>query len=323
MANYDPGMSLFRAGVLCQFVFAAAVGSAAAGEWATAPQMSTAQSEIAAAVVGDRIYVGGGLTLFGTTATFEAFDPRSESWEELPAMPETLHHLGMAGLAGRIYVTGGYDSIAFDPDRTAMFSYDPQTRRWREEPPMPLPRAAHAMAALDGKLFVVGGVGPEHRKMQVFDPQTGIWDTSRAPLPTAREHLSAAVLGGELYVVGGRGFGAGNRSTLEIYDPVTDRWRGAADMPTPRGGLAAGALDGRLHVTGGEAFSPGWTFAAHEVYDPETDTWSTQADMPTPRHGLTSAIVGSRWYVVGGGEEAGARTVISLTDAVEAYDVSN
>jgi hypothetical protein len=41
--------------------------------------------------------------------------------------------------------------------------------------------------------------------------------------------------------------------------------------------------------------------------------------MPTARHGLASGVIGGRWYVVGGGEQAGARTFLSLSDAVEVF----
>ena len=127
------------------------------------------------------------------------------------------------------------------------------------------------------------------------------------------------MIDGRLYVVGGRGHGAGNRATLEIYDPATDSWAQAADMPTARGGLTAAALDGRLHVTGGEDLDTGATFAQHEVYDPATGRWTTLAPMPTARHGLTSQAVGDRWYVIGGGAKAGAMTFVSLTDLVEIF----
>jgi hypothetical protein len=90
-------------------------------------------------------------------------------------------------------------------------------------------------------------------------------------------------------------------------------------MPTPRGGLSAAALDGRIHVTGGEDLATGETFGAHEVYDPLSDQWTTEAALPTARHGLASGVVGGRWYVIGGGRQAGAMTILSLSDAVEVF----
>jgi N-acetylneuraminic acid mutarotase len=293
------------------------------GEWNSVAQMPTPRSEIAAAVLDDLIYVGGGLApaIVGweALAVFEVYDPATDSWHEAAPLPVGLHHLAMAAAGGKIYVTGGYDGANFDADVSATWAYDPTTDSWTRVADMPAPRAAHAMVNIDDMLYVVGGVGPEPTALWVYDPVTDTWDASRAPMPTAREHLAATTVDGQLYVIGGRWSGRGNLSTLEVYDPATDSWAQLADMPTPRGGLTAATLAGRIHVTGGEALDSLRTFGEHEVYDPTTDTWITLPDLPTPRHGLTSVVLNGQWYVIGGGTEAGFRTFVSLSDLVEVF----
>jgi hypothetical protein len=285
--------------------------------WTLGAPMPTPRSELAAAALRGRVYVAGGIAQFGTTTAFEVYDPALGAWEELPALPEAVHHLAAAATGTRVYVTGGYTDLGFSAMSRHAFAYDPEARTWATLADLPAPRAAHAMASLAGKLYVAGGVGPGSEDVWVYDPGTDQWDGLRAPLPTRREHLTVTVLDDKLLVVGGRWGDAGNLATLEIYDPATGRWTRGPDMPTPRSGLTAGALAGRLHVTGGEALSSRDVYGAHEVYDPMADRWTAGADLPTPRHGLASAILGERWYVIGGGTRAGALTFVSLTARVE------
>jgi N-acetylneuraminic acid mutarotase len=74
-------------------------------------------------------------------------------------LPVELHHPAMAAAAGRIYVTGGYDSILFRANRATTFVFDPAAGTWSEAAAMPGARAAHAMVSVDDKLFVIGWVG--------------------------------------------------------------------------------------------------------------------------------------------------------------------
>lgn len=292
---------------------------AAQGEWRSGEAMPTARSEFAAAELGGRLYVAGGIAQFGTTDAFEVYDPESDSWRELAPLPEAAHHLGLAALDGRIYTTGGYADLRFRPDRKAAWVYDPEADAWEKIADMPGLRAAHRLVALDCKIHVVGGVGPDSTALWAYDPATDAWDESLAPLPTAREHLAVAVAEDELYVIAGRRKGEGNLSVVEAYDPAADSWRRISDLPAPRGGHTAASIQGRIHVTGGEDLDAGVTFAEHWVYDPAADRWDPAPAMPTARHGVDSAAIAGRWYVPGGGKSAGYWTILSLTSRLEIY----
>ena len=78
------------------------------GTWQQGTAMPTARSELAAAVLDEKIYVAGGMGHFGGITAFEAYDPSSDQWAELAPLPERRHHLALAGLDGRIYAIGGY-----------------------------------------------------------------------------------------------------------------------------------------------------------------------------------------------------------------------
>jgi N-acetylneuraminic acid mutarotase len=299
----------------------ASAALAADDGWRTAAPLPTARSELAATTLDGRLYVAGGIAQFGTTRTFQVYDPVADSWRDLAPLPEARHHLAMAALDGRIYISGGYVTLPFFDSNaeSQLWVYDPKLDRWRALANMPSPRAAHAMAAFGGYLYVVGGVGIDSAAVLRYDPATDRWDRLAAPLKTLREHLAAAALDGKLYVVGGRWHGSGNSAALEIYDPGANAWRRGPDMPTRRGGLTAAPINGRIHVTGGEDLNTGETFDAHEVYDPATDRWTRAAPLPVARHGLASGVIDNRWYVVGGGEKAGAMTFLTLSDRLDIF----
>jgi N-acetylneuraminic acid mutarotase len=296
----------------------------AGGRWSRGPEMPGGRSEIAAAALGDRIYVGGGLGLTGASRAFEAYDLASDSWQSLARLPKPMHHFALTALGERLYLSGGYEGNNLNRATDSLWIYDPATDDWSSGPAMPDARAAHAAVALDGKLYVVGGAGVGSTFVWVFDPGEQAWESLPAMLPTAREHLAAVALEGRIYVIGGRWSGAGNLGTLEVFDPATGRWSEGQPMPTPRGGLTAAALGGRIHVTGGEAFGsgPSCTFAQHEVYDPADGSWTSLEPLPTPRHGLASATAGGRWHVIGGGTKAAALTLVSASDRLEIFTPS-
>jgi N-acetylneuraminic acid mutarotase len=117
----------------------------------------------------------------------------------------------------------------------------------------------------------------------------------RADMPTARRSLSTSAVNGKIYAIGG--YGPNRLSTVEEYDPVTDKWTKKADMPTARQGLSTSVLDGRIYAIGG------WTgkrSSSVEEYDPATDKWTKKADMQIAREGLSTSTVNGKIYAIGG-----------------------
>ena len=207
-----------------------------------------------------------------------------------------------AGVAGRLYVVGGYGpgSVA----RNTAFAF--HHGHWTPLPSMPAPRAAGGAAIVGGKLYVVGGVeGPGRlaRDAFAFDFETARWTTFRGPRP--REHLGAAALGGRVYVVAGRTGGLDtNQDIVEAFDPRSGRWRAIPRVPGKRGGTAAAAVGGRLLSAGGE--EPGGTIRTVYAYSPTTRRWTQLPRMRTSRHGLGLVGWRGRAYALAGGPQPGA-----------------
>jgi N-acetylneuraminic acid mutarotase len=179
---------------------------------------------------------------------------------------------------------------------------------WDIKAPFPAPRSGLFGDVINGKLYVVGGGS---NRLDVYDPATDTWDTSRAAGPVGFGGVAAAALNGKLYVVGGGPSPTLKR--LDVYDPATNTWDTTrAAMPTARSYLAAAAIAGKLYVVGG--YDGNNVVKTLEVYDPATNQWAAKTAMPTARDFIAAAGLNGKLYVVGG-----TNTTITL-NTMEVYD---
>ena len=72
-------------------------------------------------VVEDDIYLIGGIDkLRQYLATVDVYNPQTETWSDIPAMPNPIYPQGAATVNGKIYVFGGLDAGGqFFPDVVA------------------------------------------------------------------------------------------------------------------------------------------------------------------------------------------------------------
>lgn len=153
----------------------------------------------------------------------------------------------------------------------------------------------------------------------------GTWHTA-APIPMKRTEVAAATLDGKIYVVGGfEKPSLGNvlnfaiTLSVEMYDPVTDRWTSKAPMPVGLHHAGIGVVGGRLYVIGGYSRSglSVWNpVATVYAYDPATDTWTGRAPMPTARGALSVTEHGGKLYAIGGYDRKANNAQVEVYDPV-------
>jgi len=311
----EPG-ALAIAGIL----FSASV-AAQQPQWQPGPPMPTARSEMHAALADGCIHVAGGLGGNLTTAAFECLDLATQSWRKLAPLPTGVHHAPVAALAGKVWLSGGYTTVAFTLNEPVLWSYEPAAgNKWVEETRMPGRRGAHVFAALGNRLYVAGGTGDAVLDVWSYDPATKQWRINHAKLPRALEHAGGAVHGGKLWIFGGRWRGEGEFKSVFAYDPVRDAWERGPDMPDSRGGHTAAVLRNKAYVLGGERLGAGTVEIEMLVFDFGTRRWTTAPRPASPalgRHGLASAVANNCIWVIGGGAEAGWRTFFTASNTVE------
>ena len=152
--------------------------------------------------------------------------------------------------------------------------------------------------------------------------QGGTWK-KKADMPTARRDLAASAVNGMIYVFGGHDGNNpfGRLTTVEIYNPTTDKWKKGADMPAPRSQFATAVVDGKIYLFGGFSFvkrrgqQKEKTMDIVEVYDPAADAWEQKGKGLSARTRMAAAALNGKVYITGGWRNTGGGG-----DHLEIYD---
>lgn len=123
--------------------------------WERLPDMAEARGSAAAARLGGRLYVVGGVNKQrGTLNTAVRFDASHGCWEELPPLARARSAAACASLQGRLFVCGGMCG------RSVIGSvecFDETSHAWSEAPAMLERRSMACATTAAGRLFVFGG----------------------------------------------------------------------------------------------------------------------------------------------------------------------
>jgi hypothetical protein len=175
--------------------------------------------------------------------------------------------------------------------------YDPATGQWSFTGPSRHTRVDYTMTLLaNGKVLLVGG--DETTETELYDPATGTWTVTGLLAEARYDHTATRLQDGRVLVVGGYGNpDTGGVSTVEVYDPATNRW---SSMPEPRSLYRQTATllpDGQVLVVGGHSTDP-----VTLLFNPATSTWTSIATpgVPLTRHTAT-LLPDGKVLVAGGG----------------------
>jgi N-acetylneuraminic acid mutarotase len=257
--------------------------------------MEIARSEHPAVVLDGEIVVLGGLIEVGVgrsgiTPTVEAYDPETNTWRQLPELPEPRHHGMAAALGDRLFFFGGY-TPSDDPSPAV---WELVEGVWQTRAPLTAPVAAASAVVLGDVIYVVGGVPDGF--LQAYDAEADGWAILQAPT-TQREHVAAAVLDGEVWAIAGRWMGE-IFDTSEIYDTAADGWRAGPRLNEPRSGFGAAVIGEEIIVAGGEVFDPDEALASAEILD--GGQWGLIDALPHGLHGNPLVAIEGQVYLPGG-----------------------
>jgi serine/threonine-protein kinase PknK len=274
--------------------------------WVELPRMLQPRAAAAAATVGDRIIVTGGVDANGSLLqTTEIFD--GTSWTLGAEMPTPRQMLAGASDGRLMYAVGGTDGNA---DLTDVEAYDPAANTWTALPALPQARSDVGVAIADGRLVAVGGLsdGQVLKSVAMLDLATKTW----APLPdmeTARHGMAVDAVEDSVYVIGGStGVGDGavtsSAESLKLaarkLQPAA-KWRTLPDAPTAQLMSAGTVLDGKIWIFGG--LRAGTPLDSVQSYDPRTGAWQTEPSLPIPLHHAAAATYRGEVVVIGGASD--------------------
>jgi hypothetical protein len=305
-------------------------GDGPAGRWQREAPLPVVQDEARAVVVGDGVFIAGGVGrprgdgTGETLARFVRYDLTTRRYERLPDLPLALNHVGLASHRGSVYLIGGqYDAEGQVGATNRVFRFDVATRRWRELPSMAEPRGAHGVAVVGDRIVVIGGRTDRSFDgdranvglVEIFDTRTERWSRG-ASMPAPRDHLGVATLDRHVYVLGGRLPSGRAVARLDRLDPASGDWTRLGDAPKATSGVDLLSGDGFLYTAGGEVPLEGVVLGGAWIYQPRLDRWEETARLPEPRHGYASVLQGDRIVLFGGSTCPGlapTRTVFSRT----------
>lgn len=205
-------------------------------KWSSAPSMGLARRWAASVVVGNILYVIGGIGGRGGTYerrldSVECLDlsQTKAKWKMMSSMSTARSSHTVEVLDGNIYVVGGGDGKEW---LCTSEVYSPIKNKWSLISDLKTKRWKCGLCVLNGYLYAIGGMD---------SPQAGFWGS---PL-----------------------------KSVERYFPATDEWQEVAPMNEARFGAAVVSYQGKIYVSGGFGTCKS-ILSSTEIYDPETNRWS-------------------------------------------------
>ena len=312
-------------------------------QWTQKANMPTVRSSFSTCVVDGKIFViGGSLRLemdeYGdlSLSTVEMYDPETDTWEGKANMPTVRSNVSVSVVDGKIYAIGGVKTKKYQVPRgfgheskelPTVEMYDPATDTWTQKADMPTPRKTKT-CVVDGKIYAIGGWSTANEQLQletveVYDPATDTWAKAQS-MNHARCSAAMSVVNGEIYAIGGIGWPP-NRdqsylylSSVEVFNPKTNRWQERTEMPASKAWHTASVIDGKIYVIGGY-FQEGReykTLSTIEIYDPATDLWTQEPEMLMGKSGHTTEVIDGQIYIFEG-DSTGVKGPLT---SVEVYD---
>jgi len=186
----------FTSGSATKRVFKLANG---ATSWKEVAAMHTGRAAAALVPVGRYLYAIGGLAGSTQIAQVERYDPATDAWTDLIAMPHPRNHV-----AG--YLDGDFVCVAGGREPTtsgAVDCLDTMTTTWRAGHSLQIPTSGAAAGIVEGALIVVGGesAGETALVPLLQEGHGGAWSTE--PMLDPRHGVGYAPYQGRFWMCGG------------------------------------------------------------------------------------------------------------------------
>ncbi|QEF99141.1 N-acetylneuraminate epimerase precursor [Stieleria maiorica] len=189
-----------------------------AGSWKQLPGGPSLQGLALVAYKNRLIRIGGFTAVNGlgeehdlrSQASVTEYNPETETWTDLPELPEARSSLDAAVLGDHVYVFGGWrldgQSSESQWHQTAWsLDLSQPEAAWQPVKTPPFKRRAITVAAHDEKLFVIGGMNSDGKpttRVDVYDPEQQTWSEAPSLPGSGMAGFGAAsfATGGKLYV---------------------------------------------------------------------------------------------------------------------------
>jgi N-acetylneuraminic acid mutarotase len=290
-------------------------------KWQLKKGMPFNTADLAAAVVGDKIYYFGGYNIASILNYNQCYDPITDEWTQKAPMPTARWGCAAVEMKGLIYVFGG----AIKKDNTITLKcerYDPILNLWTTEKDMPNSSIAFQglmAVSIKDKIFLFG-----RKQTWMFD---GNYIRLRdSPIDITWGNATNIFICGEyrIYVIGGFNWNELNNNQISsenwYYRPLYNDWNRVKNIPISRYGMNRESciLNGEIYICFGR--DPNRYYKCIHKYNPLLDLWEQVSDGSTSRDGVAGGVINNKIYIAGGrnnaqfkGHSYGLRTNEELT----------
>ena len=290
---------------------------ATAQQWTARTPMSEPRAGMAVAVLGERIFVLGGVDQLGNVLdTALQYDAQNDRWDPLPSMRQERVFAAAVTFDGKVFVMGGLDGDGEVLEDVEF--YDPAENRWRSFEDMEQERQGLVAVLRGANLLVAGGSDEDDQILESIELYDGDdWeeffgqadDGTTTQLGEPRAAFAAVTVGQDVFFMGGF-----NRGPLDRVERLgaDDRFEALEPLPSARGNLAAAVLNDTVYVMGGR---DGGDRVLDDVqrFDLTSGSWTAMPRLLERRESCAAAAVNGVLYVIGGRDDTGR-----VLDSVEA-----
>lgn len=191
-------------------------------KWTAMPSLPEPRSSHDAAVLGDKIYVGGGWKLAGDgetqwhqTAWSLDLSKESPRWDSLPKPPFERRALALAAHDGKLYVIGGMQREGGPSTRVDV--YDPASQKWSQAPSLngkPFEGFGCSAFAAGGNLYVSTNQG----RLQRLSADGKGWQTVQKLERARFFHRMLRLSESQLLSVCGASMKVGKFAEVDVFD---------------------------------------------------------------------------------------------------------
>lgn len=231
------------------------------------------RNEFTASVIGNDIYVSGGLR----SAEFWKYDSGFETWLRGPSLQTARRRHAMAAQQDSLYVLGGFD------EDMVLKSVEKWTNgcSWKQAGSLCHAVENMGFVAHDKHIYLFGGKNNDEivtNTVQCFDTTTETCTILSQPLPACDMCLGSTVLNKQIYVIGLEG--------AFRYTPETEIWEILPELICPRDFVSVAVIDEKLYTFGGRRRGAKDRLYTDiiECFDPKKNAWEKVGTIPVPMY---------------------------------------
>ena len=277
-------------------------------KWRECSELPVRMSDAQAVWLGDKLYVGGGVTMLGSQrneARLYIYTPTTDTWSHIDT---PVYRFALITYQSQLVLVGGVEYVGegrVGPVTDKLWTLT-EHGQWRETlPPMRTKRWGASAVEFAGNILVAGGNDDVEIDTDIVEVYNGHhWAKAQSPHKACRDKKST-VLNGHWYLMGG------DRQGKQVYyasldslvascqpseKPLPSVWKRLPHVPHERSSIAV--VGNRLISVGG-----GVLFGSSSIhaYSPHTQSWGYVGDMPVGRFDTCTAVLPTGELMVIGG----------------------